>query len=123
MEEWSESERRSLESLRQLPLVRATVEVLRDRRYEFSPDDVREAERVLVACCGVLLGEERLHPGTIKRYLTGFSNGYGCWLGSIEEAIGRAEIENEEERALLKGALAMAKAFLFDIEGHNRRRV
>lgn len=119
---WSEEEDRYLESIKRFPEVRAVLKELKNKRYEFSEDDLREAERMLAASCGVLMGGESLHPSTIKKYMTGFSNGYGCWLGAVREAIDKAEIESERDRDLLIGAFEMAKAYLFDIEGYNPER-
>jgi hypothetical protein len=86
---------------------------------EFTQADIVQIDRLLTACCMVLARkEESEHPKQIKAQLTGLKNGYSCWLDFVERAILTAPLSNEARHEIY-GAFCMAKAFLFDIEGHN----
>lgn len=65
------------------------------------------------------------HSNTIKKHLTGLTNGYGCWLSSVEaaliEALERQPDLSERYRGEILGSFQMAKHWLFEIEGHNAR--
>ena len=87
------------------------------------PDDINDdyradTGRLINACCEVLSGD--FDPKQIKDALTGFKNGYGCWLDWVREAIRKTEVLGDVDRAAVLGAFEMATAFLFDIERHNQ---
>jgi hypothetical protein len=80
---------------------------------ELDSTDLKDAERILTACC-MVLEPENTRPSEIKAILTEVNNGYGGWLGLIADAILAAEMD-DRQRAALYGAFGMASAFLFDI--------
>lgn len=118
-----EQDRRFLEWASGFPEAVAVLAEL-ERDASFSSDDKEEAARLLAACAlGFVQGtENEPNPGTVKSFLSGLSNGYGCWLSAVEEAISSATFENEAARSYMLGAFYMAKQFLFDIERQDRPR-
>lgn len=86
--------------------------------------DLEHVERVVCVCLGTAWpGEDKaLDPRAVKKILEGCAYGYGHWVGWVKTAIENAEFPSEsagwggeELRLLLRGAAAMAEAFLFEI--------
>jgi hypothetical protein len=98
------------------PIIIAIRKAFDAQGGNFSESDLVEVDRVLTACL-MAIDDYYTSRREIRELLTGLQNGYSCWLSWISEAIWKAEIE-EDTRHLMYGAFMMAKAYLFDIEGH-----
>ena len=87
-------------------------------KSEFTAEDMTEVGRLLAACL-MAIDDDGFSPTDVRRRLSGLTNGYGCWLDTVESAILSAALPDENLRLLIFGAFKMAKSYLFDIQGHN----
>ncbi|MGC3983122.1 MAG: hypothetical protein QM808_17855 [Steroidobacteraceae bacterium] len=105
------------------PYYRKIVNAIRSKIPDDIPRDSEEYQDVSYLCGACLLatlidGHEK--PDWIIERILYWPRGYSCWLGDVEQAIEKADlsfVENEAEfKAELRGALCMAKAWIWHIE-------
>lgn len=93
---------------------------------EFADEDKQEAARLIEAAVIGICSEESTPQG-VKELLTGFQNGYGCWLGVVENALLTA-LERlppdytDHIKGAIYGSFLMSQHFLFELEGHNKNK-